>query len=309
MAEDVIESARVSATAAWRWVSDEADALARDDSIEHAGYSLLIWWLWRALVGRDNIYSDSPPENLLRRSRAFDMSSYFTVGRGSLTLNIITAGLVRRFDANNADADAFLQHISSILRKSESEDSAEELALCEKKVILNALGFEHNPYRSAYEEVISAAKQCAFGFERACIDDLLLRIESLTRYGMSNTEMKSSDVWLKDLLQGLADDAFRKYDWPLACRCVRAMGYLNFISQETSKDYMTFFVLHQLPGGAFAYLGPDSRALLSESSAYKSLDEINLSITVEALWTMAELATGGKWKLFESLGQLSVARQ
>ena len=53
-------------------------------------------------------------------------------------------------------------------------------------------------------------------------------------------DIESTDIWLKNLLQGLADDAFRKYDWPLACRCVRALGYLNLISHETSLDYMAF---------------------------------------------------------------------
>jgi hypothetical protein len=306
VANDLIESARVSVEAVWRRINSEADPLACDDSFETIGYSLLTWWVWRALTDRADIYLDRPPENLLRRSRAFDLGSYYLVERGSLTLNIITAGLVRRFDLENAVANAFLEHISSIVRKNSHEDDCEQLALFEKKVILSALGFEHHPHVSAYVEVISAAEQCVGNSGRGRIDDLLIRIESLTRYGMRNIDIASSDVWLKDLLQGLADDAFRKYDWPLACRCVRALGYLNLVSHETSLDYMAFFVLHQLPNGTFGYLGPDSRVLLSESSGYKSIGEINLSIAVGALWTIAELAMGGRWKLFESLGEARV---
>lgn len=304
--KDLTESARVSVEAVWRWVNNDADALAGNDSLETMGYSLLTWWVRRALAGRADIYLDRPPENLLRRSRAFDLGSYYLVERGSLTLNIITAGLVRRFDAHNMEANAFLDHISSIVAKSNLADDCEELALCEKKVILSVLGFEHHPHVSAYVEVISAAEHCAIGTDRNGIDDLLIRTESLTGYGTRVVNIESTDVWLKDLLQGLADDAFRKYDWPLACRCVRALGYLNLISHETSLDYMAFFVLHQLPNGTFGYLGPDSRVLLSGGTDYKSISEINLSIAVEALWTMAELATRGGWKLFESLGETRV---
>lgn len=308
VADDVIESARVSVEAAWRWVSNEADAPACDESLETVGYSLLTWWVWRALVGRADIYLDSPPENLLRRSRAFDLGSYYLVGRGSLTLNIITAGLVRRFDADNTDANAFLEHMSSIVAKSNPEDGCERLALCEKKVILRALGFEHHPHVSDYVEVISAAEQCVISASPDRIGDLLVRIESLTGYGMRDVDIEAGDLWLRDILQGLADDAFRKYDWPLACRCVRALGYLNLISHDTSLDYMAFFVLHQLPSGTFGYLGPDSKVLLSGSSDYRSIDQVNLSIAVEALWTIAELATGGGWKLFESLSEARVNR-
>lgn len=301
---DVRASALAEAT--WRWVNNEA--IEFDDNLETVGFSLLIWWIWRALAG-DADDSNSPPENLLRRTRDFELGSYFSVRRGSMTLNIITAGLLRRFDADNSNADGFLKHISAIVETSDSEDVDEELALCEKKVILNALGFEHHPYRSDYAEIISAAERCALGAERDSVLALLIRIESLTGYGTREVEIESGDVWLRDLLQGLADDAFRKYDWPLACRCVRALLYLKLITRETSQDYMTFFALHQQENGAFGYLGPDSKALLSGSGGYKSIDEINLSIAVEAMWTIAELATSGRWRLFESLGELSAARQ
>ena len=304
--DDAIESARVSVEAAWQWVNNEADALACDDSLETVGYSLLTWWIWRALTGRAEINLDSLPKNLLRRCRTFNLGSYYSVMRGSMTLNIITAALVRRFDADNTVAGAFLKHISSIVAKTNPEDDGEELVLCEKKVILNAVGFEHHPYVSAYGEVISAAEQCAFGAYHDRVGDLLTRIESLTGYGMYNVAIEFTDVWLADLLQGLADNAFCKYDWPVACRCVRALGYLNLISHDTSREYMAYLLLHQLPSGTFGYLGPDSRVLLSGSLDHKSLDQINLSITVEALWTIAELATGGGWKLFESLGEARV---
>lgn len=125
---------------------------------------------------------------------------------------------------------------------------------------------------------------------------------------MRDTAIEPGDLWLTDVLQGLADDAFRKYDWPLACRCVRSLGYLNLTSHDTSRDYMAFFALHQLQTGTFGYLGPDSRDLLSGSVDYRSMDQVNLSIVVEVLWTIAELATGGEWTLFESLSEARANR-
>jgi len=305
---ELIESARVSVEAVWRWVNSETDPFASGDSLETVGFSLLTWWIWRALRDPSAVSLDGPPEDLLRRSRRFDLGSYYLVERGSLTLNIITAGLVRRFDRDNSVADAFLEHINAVVAKNNPENDIEELALYEKKFILNALGFEHHPTVSSYTEVISAAEYCAGGVDRDRIDNLFSHIESLTGYGTRHVDIQPHDVWLTDLLQGLADDAFRKYDWPRASRCVRALGYLNLISDETSLGYLSFVFLHQLPDGSFGYLGPDSRAFFADGGDYRSPGELNLSIAIEALWMIAEVVTGGRWQLFRSLGEVSVKR-
>lgn len=306
--KDRIKSARVPVSAAWQWMR-EVSAYSEHDSLEHLGYTLLTWWTWKGLASRVNPHLDSPPESLLRRIRAVDLANYYSVTRGSLTLNIITAGLVRRFDAENTNAAAFLEHISSIVAKSDQEDGCEQLAMCEKKAILDALGFEHQPYGCSYKEVICAAERCALGAAQDRVDNLLIRIESLTRYGMRHVDIEAGDAWLKYLLQGLADNALWKYDWAVACRCLRALGYLNLIAGETLLDYMAFFSMHQQSNGAFGYLGPDSQTLLSGATVYRSVTEINLAITVEAVWTIAELATGGEWQLFRSLSEaLPMAR-
>ena len=296
--DETIELGRGSVEKAWQWVSKDAEAFDGNVGLEAVGYSLLAWWIWRAVAGTAKI---QPPDTLLFQCRAFHLNHYFYAGRGSLTLNIITAGIIRQFDKENADAGAFLERISDVVANDHPKDTHEELALCEKRVILNALGFEHHPYVSDYIEVIAAAEQCALRADQDRIGALLTRIESLAGYGANYVDIEPGGIWLKDLLQGLADDSLRKYDWPRACRCVRALGYLNLISHETARDYMAFFALHQLPDGAFGYLGPDSQALLSALDDHRSLDEINLSITAEALWTIAELTIGDRWRLFDSL--------
>lgn len=115
---------------------------------------------------------------------------------------------------------------------------------------------------------------------------VLERVEAATQFG---AKAMSVDAPLAALLEGAAIRALRQYDLPLGMRCLRARCYLDSVPSLGLKTGADFVRLSQCSDGSFGDYEAatlKTRRVLGESGMELNL---KLPVTLQALWTLAEL--------------------
>ena len=224
-------------------------------------------------------------------------------------LKLIVAALISSQKAHvpylHHSPDGFLHQAADALNGSPVTDPATDMLLCEKRVLLHAMGLHPAVGRVELAEVRNFARALSLTASGSEIEGLLLRIYSHTLFGTEAAELKSSDWWLVELLAGLAITSLRKYDLLIGCRILRSLCYLG-VNGESMASSVDFLSLHQRLDGAFGFFGVEQYELFSTMKEKPSLDiDLNLPITVESLWTLAEVHNSD-WRLYQTVPPVTV---
>jgi hypothetical protein len=227
---------------------------------------------------------------------------------GPPALRIIAEALLSSWGLSVPSLRDFTTEAAEVLNTVPASDAIADLALSEKRVLLHALGLHPRPQLAGYTEVLDFARMFPLVSSRDSLEDLLLRIESLTGYGTRRVTLSEEDLWIQELLAGLAMHFLRKYDFVTGCRLLRAMGYLGVGYGDSFDDCLRFLLLHQRPEGAFGFFGPEESLLKVKAPEGYSLDaNLYLPVTLGCLAALAE-GTDSAWRVYGSLPQIELLR-
>jgi len=112
-------------------------------------------------------------------------------------------------------------------------------------------------------------------------------IETHTRFG---TLVISEQGPIGALLEGSAMQALSKYDLPLAFRALRACAYLGRAGSFVCDSGLDFIGLCQNANGVFGDFDTSVAKMRRDTSEGQPELSLYLSISLQALWTMAELS-------------------
>ena len=134
------------------------------------------------------------------------------------------------------------------------------------------------------------------------VDEMLLQIEVAASAGTRDIELNSSEMWLQQLLAGMAMHRFRHYDLRGMCRILRVLEYLGAGRLfDRRSDLFETLAGQQRVDGSFGWFGPEEAELRKLSPGSGTDVLLYLPTTVESLWALAEGAGVG-WRLFRSIG-------
>jgi hypothetical protein len=129
------------------------------------------------------------------------------------------------------------------------------------------------------------------------IDRLLGTIEAETRFGTRPAMVEDP---LATIVEGAALNAARNYDLLGMLRCLRACAYAGAESGFGSRTAVDFLVRSRCPSGCFGFYETPASIFDRRGTDADSLLSLQLAVTMQALWALAELADPG-WRLFEKL--------
>lgn len=200
----------------------------------------------------------------------------------------------------HSEEEGFLPRAVLALNESEPLDARTDMLLCEKRVLLHALGLHPCPDRIEWSELRDFARSLPLTDPQPYIDELLLRIHSYTLFGTRSVEIGQSDYWIVELLAGLAMTFLRKYDLLMGCRILRSLNYL-FGDRNAMGTGLDFLRLHQRIEGSFGFFGPERYGRFKTTAEEFALEvQLTLPITIECLWTIGE-GTDPNWRLYQTL--------
>jgi hypothetical protein len=217
------------------------------------------------------------------------------------TLKLIAAAL---FTSHQIHVDflhgsgGYVHHAQVFLGSRHRGKAWEEVVLYEKRMLLHRMSRMAKPKSATVTEVVRFAQVMPLTDIDAERERLLGLISSATELGYRAVALGAAGGWLEDQLMGFAMAALRKYDLTAGCRWMRSALYLG-LGGDRLKACFDFLLLHQRPEGPFGYYddtGQRSVVRLPKTELpFYTGKSIHLPVTVECLWTLAEVST--PWRL------------
>ena len=215
-------------------------------------------------------------------------------------LKLVTAGLLSSQGFTVPSLHDFLREAAGALRANPSADALSDLYFCEKRVILHALGLHPAPQTLNASDVVDFAASIDLPASTDKIDELLLRIFSFTAHGTRPVSLAAEDLWLQDLLSGLAIHFLRQYDLVMGCKVLRAMCYLGLGASPDFSACIDFLHLHQRPEGSFGFFGVEEAEMRTTMPpTFWAEADLYLPVSLNCLWTLKEASD--RWRLYDSL--------
>ena len=178
----------------------------------------------------------------------------------------------------------------------------DEVAFYEKRLLMHRMGCITKPKSATLTEVVRFAQALPLADIGPGLEQLLGLISSATELGHRSVELETACVWMEDMVLGFAMSGLRKYELTAGCRWMRAARYLG-MDGERLAACLEFLRLHERPEGPFGYYAtaePPSVVKLPKTPLPCFIDTtLNLPVTVECLWTLAETTT--PWRLFSAI--------
>jgi hypothetical protein len=135
-------------------------------------------------------------------------------------------------------------------------------------------------------------------------DRALATVETRTSFG---TRRALAEDPLALLLEGAALHAARRYDLPGVLRCLRACAYLGAQTGLGCQAAARFVRLSRREDGAFGHYETSISNLRHDRRANPtSVLALRLAVTMQALWTFAELEDP-QWRLLATLATVEAA--
>ena len=297
-----------AASAAQLWLDRLTDDVLSDTNAQASVLSQLALghWLAAALAG-DQIEKAAPEVRRIGTTIAKrDTLNELTWSHAPPAQSLLVAGLLERhgiFVPYLHSRDGFVSRVVKALQP-RSESVIDDLALNEPRVVLQNLGWLSASPPLEASELVAYAEGLLLGANNAEIDALLDRVEAHTGCGTRPSQLQPREIWIAELLAGVAAYSLRRYDFARGGRLIRAVAALeplNPSSQDLIGHCLSFICLNQRQDGAFGFLAPEARALEDAEPGYDSERTLALPVTVNCLWALAEAESG--WRLFGSLGQ------
>jgi len=222
------------------------------------------------------------------------------------TLKLAVAGLLASrgvFIPSLHAPDGYLPRVAALLGVTPRRELAAEMPLHEKRVLLHALGLHPAPDEEDLAVVTDFARACPLDVKA---EELILRIQVATGCGTGRVALAADDLWIGELLLGLAMHSLRSYDLPRGCELLRAASALGLGRAAGFGACMDFLRLHQRPEGSFGFFGAEERKLREAAPGVSAETALYLPVTLECLWALAEGAERAEgldpgWRLFASL--------
>jgi hypothetical protein len=209
-------------------------------------------------------------------------------------LAMLVHGLIGRTHAVPSGLAAFVGVAADVLRSSPAED----LSLCEKRVLMHRLGRATAPARAPLRGVVEVAAVTAPDPTVDNVTRLLLTSESSTAYGSHPVELPADEGWIPELLLALAAERAHAYDLVSASRLARAGVDLD--AQTAGRaDLVEVLIAHQHSAGGFGLFGDATPGPSGQGDPAVESD-LRLRLSVDVLWTVAEAAT--PWRLMSAIG-------
>lgn len=218
-------------------------------------------------------------------------------------LKLIAAALV---SSARKPVPALAQYFGTALdalRAAPPSDAESDLALCESRILVHALGLHPEPPGLAVSNVLQHLRSIDLS-NRALTEDLLLRVNSCTAYGLRAVEPPVEMSNLCRLLQALALHSLRVYDLPAACRAIRALCHLGPIARRGTQECAGYLLLQQLPSGPFGFYGPEIADLTRDTEGIVPVADLYLPVMLECLWALAEVLDES-WSLYRAVAVAS----
>jgi hypothetical protein len=298
---------------AWLYQLLESSVDAHRHSTHSLLYLLLGIWTCKSFLNKAEGVEGAERDGVGLHSAAKLVWKSLTTGKDSAitesllgippTLTLAVSAILSSEGSAVPGLQAFLQAVAGVLEKTPDDEALTQLSLCEKRVLLHALGVLPLPrlVTSSELEVFVQSLPPTATFDQ--IEDLLLYANSCAAYGMHEVNGTQHERWLGDFLSGLAAHFLGQYDLSMGCKLLRSISYLGFKSHPGLSSCVKFLCFHQRPNGAFGFLGPEELRLRAELPHFDEELDLYLPTTVSCLLALAEAAPTG-WRMFKALGQL-----
>ena len=206
-----------------------------------------------------------------------------------ITLKILVAALLEQHGKPSGSMRRLLTLVSRVLTTERNRNPA----LHEKRLLLHRLGLGRRPPQVPYSELLQSAKCASAHADDESADALLLRIECASAFGTRPIRVRAKERWLRELLAGISQQSLRSYEWSRGCRALRALAYLDLNDGGSFESCLQFIVQHQTPDGAFGFF--------RRNADQQSLSATKIAVTVDCLWTLAEVDQSRRWRLFAAI--------
>lgn len=263
------------------WFAELLDGSGDEDAALVCG-ALVGLWICGAL--RPQARRRLPQAARLAAEAAREVRDWTRVPAG---LAILAYGLTAQSGDAPDGLAAFVATAASALRSRPPDD----LALCEKRVLLYRLGAAAEPPRASLESVVENARRTAREPSASNVESLLLTSESSTAYGSRAVDSAAVGGWVPELLLALAAERAREYDVVGANRLVRTAVHVGARGSGLS-DLVEFLMAQQRPEGGFGLFG--------KATGGTAERDLALALSVDCLWTIAEGVS--PWRLTAALG-------
>jgi uncharacterized protein DUF6895 len=286
------------------WLVELAHTRYADNPVALCYAALATW------IGRSSLMSPSTSRGhdqvFVELAKSDRSGSSLVRAAVPATLKILVAAILDAYGHSLPSLAKFVADVVRVLRNAAGRPMIDDLYLHEKRLVLYAIGLHQRPrLMMGYEAMIDFAKRAGPGADDTMVDALLLRIECLTEHGTRRVDLLKRDLWLQELLAGIAQHALGKYDWERGCRTLRALGYLGLTFGASYKACISYMILHQTTTGAFAYLGREGQLFEARSAGLPFDVAVRIPVTIECLWTLAEVSSNPVWRLYGALPKVT----
>ena len=242
--------------------------------------------------------------NCLTNSEAGGMTAW---ARAPATLKMIAAALLghQGFHIGTLhDPDGFVCRVAQALRPASRRGAPPEPELDEKRLLLHRLGLIPTPRCASFNALMREYKTLRLSDGSEEVNRLALLARSHAMHGLRQLPQRAEYRQISETLAALAISRFRRYQLAEGCQLLRSATYLDpgAWALRTCSEYL---LLNQRSDGAFGFLGQEECLLASRSGNETPTDSnvaLYLPMTVECLWTLAEVALG--WRLYRSVPTL-----
>lgn len=216
--------------------------------------------------------------DLIERDLAFAKPDLFT---GVLSAVIAAAGGV-------GEAQAYLGALAALAGESEQTEST---------VVVRLVFGDAAEGGTGTVSLESLGPRWFRSGSPAAIDRLLGAIEVQTRFGTRPALIEDP---LATIVEGASLVAARNYDLLGVARCLRACSYAGAGDGFGCRAATDFLLGSRRPDGSFGFYETPASILERRGESVDSPISIQLAVTMQVLWALAELADPG-WRLLENL--------
>jgi hypothetical protein len=283
-----------------RWLDKLMEELVASESPRPKALcqALVASWLCDEIAGAESGRVPALTRRIACHPRANDTTSacWSSVPAG---LKLVSAALLRARGANVTALESFLEQATTILRAAPVRSAEDELDLYEKRVLLHALGLLKGPPPLLLNEVERFVQTMSFS-DLTAPEDLLVRIDACTAFGLRTIGPVPPSPDLVDLVAGFAAHFLRVYELPRACRAVRTLSRLGSCAHVALDESCEFLLAQATPAGSFGRFGPELADLEQSDAPLEPEYDLLLPVALDCLWALAEGMCDG-WRLYSAL--------
>lgn len=272
-----------------RWMEDLLERTGASEPAVACGVLVGVW-----LCAAVDVDSRARLPHIARRvAGLLRDSQHFESAPAALTLSAYS--LLQSHDHDIPALERHVHLIGRVLSEAPPNDAADDLLLCEKRVLAHLIGLTGPPTQLAAARTRSIIDRAELRPEPGSLAPTVLAAESTTAYGTITSDDESSAL----VLQRHAVHHFRSGKLTAGCATARAAHHLFPLTLDRTNEFVDWILLQQLPNGGYA-----RRRGITDELAGMDIDlQLRLPTTLACLWTIIELSTD--FRLYRSIGAIT----